>query len=132
MEDYEDMITEDNNNISTENLTDNNGDPNVYSVLNEGECTAIATQGPAQCLLGQQITKKPENFADLTSKAFAVIARNNIAQAERLYFVAMEIALNEFGGDVEKLAAELGNEVDVRDIIMADYEFKIRNLKGVY
>ncbi len=105
------------------NNIEDGGHPNAYYALNQQEKNAVG-EVRFSSQLQKQITLRPEEFAKGMNNVFLTIAKNEPDQAEKLYLVAIAIALEAYNGDADALGTEIAS--DPRDIIMADYEYKIR------
>ena len=112
--------------VGNTDLVDEHGEPNAYSALAPAEesQSAVSTEVRSMSLLQGQINERAEEFAQGMNNVFLEIVKSKPDQAEILYFIAMEIALETYNGDAKALAEKIKS--DPRDIIMADYEFKTR------
>ena len=111
--------------VINKELTDKNGEPNPYAPLYaETEETGVSTEVKTLSMLQQQIDSRRDEFAKSMNNLFKEIVDKYPEQAEILYFIAVEIALDANDKDAMKLAQAI--DADPRDVIMADYEYKLR------
>ncbi len=125
MEDIEKMIDV-KDDIFDHNL-EANGEANAYYALGKDSSKASIDENETISQLQKQITSRASDFAKVMNDAFITIVDSEPEQAEKLYLVAIAIALKTMNGDAVALAEKMNS--DVRDIIMADYEYQLRKKK---
>ena len=104
-----------------------NGEANAYYALEDDSTKTSIDEEESTSLLQKQITARSADFANVMNNAFKTIVDSEPEQAEKLYLVAIAIALKAMNGDAEALAKKMDS--DVRDVIMADYEYQLRKKK---
>ena len=106
------------------------GKPNAYVALKEERHSKNEVgELKNSSLLAKQISMRSDEFAQEMQSVFKTIIEDNWAAAEDLYIVAMALALQAHNGDAVELGTKIG--ADPRDIIMADYEYRIRKQNGL-
>lgn len=102
------------------------GEANAYYALTEPDMGTGTELGEVRSAsqLQKQIKERASDFASGMNNVFLSIVTNEPDAAEKLYLVAIQIALQGKSGDASALASEI--KTDVRDVIMADYEYKLR------
>ncbi len=107
------------------------GQPNAYVALKEQpkNMTQLAESRENYSYLAEQINSRSPEFANEMMNVFLTVVENNWPAAEDLYIVAMELALRAYDGNAVALGEKIGT--DPRDIIMADYEYRIRKQNGL-
>ena len=104
-----------------------NGEANAYYALGKDSSKASIDENETISQLQRQITARASDFAKVMNDAFITIVDSEPEQAEKLYLVAIAIALKTMNGDAVALAEKMNS--DVRDVIMADYEYQLRKKK---
>lgn len=115
-----------NNNMDNvfDHSLESNGEANVYYALDETQPEPAVNDTKEVSQLQKQICSRAEDFAKEMNTVFLSIIENEPEQAEKLYLVAIAVALKATNGDAMALANKINS--DARDIIMADYEYQIR------
>ena len=125
MEDNEEMLNV-KDDIFDHNL-ETNGEANAYYALEKDSSKTSIDENETISQLQKQITARASDFAKVMNDAFITIVDSEPEQAEKLYLVATAIALKTMNGDAVALAEKMNS--DVRDVIMADYEYQLRKKK---